>query len=301
MLFRPLNRPAGLDQSFLDKGTISRVAKIGDLFRKGKDVGNEIAAELEKYTFYHSIEIHAGLKTASKVGWAQDFQNAFYSAVENIEFRGKRVLDIGCRDGAMLLFAEERGAAELVGIDNDPSPGLANFVVPFKASKIRLFGANIYDLTPAALGKFDIVICCGLIYHLRYPMLGIKRMADLLADNGKLIVETALIDAFHDMPILFNPLGAQSPFESSSPTFFNLAGLANAFSQASLTAPIVLKQFNIGSFDAAAKFPEFGASTLNCSFKIPRTVVEASKISAAEVDLEKYFEGRHRFHSTGTF
>lgn len=292
-----------LDQSFLDEGAISRAEALGHGFRQGQDVSNEVAEELRKYSFYHSIEILPGIKTPSNIGWAPDFQNAFYGAAERIEFVGKRVLDIGCRDGAMLLFAEERGAAELVGVDNDPSPGLANFVVPFKRSKIKVFGANIYDLTPDILGEFDVVICCGLLYHLRYPMFGIKRISDLIGENGKLIMETALIEAFGDMPILFNPIAGQSPFESSSPTFFNLAGLSNAFGQASLTMPEVLKKFNSSTFDAGARFRglakvEAGGSGI---FTVTRTIVTADKTRAGDTSLERYFEGLHKYHSTGSF
>lgn len=292
-----------LDQSFLDEEAILRAKSIGHSFRQGKDVSNEIAGEICKYRFYHSIEVCPGFKTSSFVPWAPDFQNAFYAAAENVEFAGKRVLDIGCRDGAMLLFAEERGAAELIGIDNDPSPGLANFIVPFKESKIKVFGANIYELTPDVLGEFDVVICCGLLYHLRYPMLGIKRIADLLTDDGKIIMETALIEALGDMPILFNPYGEQSPFDSSCPSFFNLAGLANAFTQASLSRPVILKEFNVSFFDATERFRQLGniAPADFRNVRILRTIVEAKKTSAADVGLEKYFEGQHKHYSTGSF
>jgi SAM-dependent methyltransferase len=291
-----------LDQSFLDIDAIAAAEVLRRLHQQGEDVRSAALAELEKYKFYHSITILPDLKT-SGLAWAASFQQAFYSAVENIDFSDKRVLDVGCRDGAMLLHAEAQGARELIGVDSDPSPGLANFIIPFRGSKIRVYGANVYDLTPMLIGTFDIVIGCGLLYHLRYPMLGIKRLADLLVDGGILVMETALIDALGDLPVLFNPLGDQSPFESSSPTFFNLAGLANAFGQAALSVPTVLKRFNIGTYDASKFFAEFGtlATEKLARFSVPRTILEARKMPVRNTALEKYFEGRHKYHSTGSF
>jgi hypothetical protein len=132
-------------------------------------------------------------------------------------------------------------------------------------------------------------------------MLGIKRMADMVKEGGILILETALIEGFGDMPLLFNPIGAQSPFEASSPTFFNLAGLANAFGQAALTKPEILIQFNIGDYDTTKHFPKFASNASQTVFRIPRTIVGASKKSVQDSGLEKYFEGRHQYHSTGSF
>lgn len=287
-------------ESFIDAASIARARSLGDAHARGEDVTASVTEEIAKYQFYHSLEILPGL-TTSGLSWAPSFQEAFAKVAQNFDFSGKRVLDIGCRDGSQLLTAEQLGAAELIGVDSDPSPGLTNFVVPFKNSKIQVYGANIYELTPEDLGTFDVVICCGLLYHLRYPMLGIKRMADLIKEGGLLLLETALIDGFGDLPILFSPIGAQSPFEGSSPTFFNLAGLANAFGQAALTTPDVLIQFNVGEYDTSKYFKAFSAVADQTVFKIPRTIVSASKRSVQDDGLEKYFEGRHKYHSTGQF
>lgn len=289
-----------LDQSFINQDAIATASRLGEAYRNGEDVTVATTDEIKKYNFYHSLEVLPGLRT-SGLTWAPSFQDAFEKAAAGFNFAGKRVLDIGCRDGSQLLTAEQRGASELIGVDSDPSPGLANFIVPFRKSKIKVYGANIYDLTPEDLGTFDIVICCGLLYHLRYPMFGIKRMADMLKEGGVLLLETALIDGFQDMPILFNPIGSQSPFEASSPTFFNLAGLTNALSQAAMTRPDILIQFNIGQYDTAGQFPGFSSSNAQTVFDIPRTIVSASKKRVQDSGLEKYFEGRHRYHSTGSF
>lgn len=266
---------------------------------RGERVSERIAAEISAYKFYHEIDVVPGVRTKGPEP-TQSYQNAFYEAAQTINFEAKRVLDVGCRDGAMLFFAEEAGASELVGVDNDPSLGMTNFLIPFRGSNIKSYGANLYDLHPEDFGKFDVVISCGLLYHLRYPMLGVKRLADMLIENGTLIVETAVLDGFDDFPILFYPFSRQSPFEGSSPSFFNLACLENSFQQAALSKPRVLKRFNSMRFDPAVAFPQFARTTRPYPpMTITRTIVASQKNVRTEDFLEKYFEGRHQFHSTG--
>jgi SAM-dependent methyltransferase len=290
-----------LDTSFVNPDAQTRARELRAALTRGEPVSGEITNELRAYEFYHVIEVIPGIRTKG-IESALIYQNAFYEAARTISFEAKRVLDVGCRDGAMLLFAEKAGARELVGIDNDPSLGMTNFLIPFLGSKIKSYGCNLYDLLPDELGKFDIVISCGLLYHLGYPMLGVKRLSNLLTEGGTLILETALIDYFDDFPILFYPFHGQSPFEATSPSFFNLACLENAFQQAALSKPRVLKRFNSLSFDPKVAFPQF-ASRRSELITITRTIVAAQKDPLADFrqPLHRYFEGRHQFHTTGRF
>ncbi|HEV3023628.1 MAG TPA: hypothetical protein VGX76_14235, partial [Pirellulales bacterium] len=51
---------------------------------------------------------------------------------------------------------------------------------------------SIYDLDPARIGVFDVVLCCGVLYHLRYPLLGIDNLRRVC--RGELYLETHLAD-----------------------------------------------------------------------------------------------------------
>jgi ectoine hydroxylase-related dioxygenase (phytanoyl-CoA dioxygenase family) len=42
-------------------------------------------------------------------------------------------------------------------------------------SRVEFRTLNIYDLSPDAVGTFDVVLCLGVVYHLEYPLLGIQR------------------------------------------------------------------------------------------------------------------------------
>ena len=208
-----------------------RQARAAELRRKhdqrGAAVIEGINAELGNYHFYHRIEVVPGVFTNGH-SWTPLYTNSFQQAAAQINFRDKRVLDVGCRDGAMLFMAEEGGARKLVGVDNDVSPGLVNFLIPFRRSRIQVLENNLYDLVPVKVGEFEIVICAGVLYHLRYPIWGLKKLSQLLSVNGILVLETAVIEEFWDMPLLYYPEGQSSPFEASSPSFPNLAFLKNA-------------------------------------------------------------------------
>ena len=71
------------------------------------------------------------------------------------------------RDGALSILAERAGAKRVVALDNDFSPSLRNFSVPFLNSNIECVEANIYEIDSAISEQFDFVVCAGLVYHLR--------------------------------------------------------------------------------------------------------------------------------------
>lgn len=257
-----------------------------------------IKAELARYKFYHVIEVAPGIETPGIPG-NQIYTDHFRAAAASIGFYGKRVIDVGCRDGAMLFMAEEAGAAEVVGIDNDLSPGLVNFLVPFRRSRVETMEANLYDLDPATLGTFDVAVCAGLLYHLRFPVWGLKKLADLLDAGGTLVLETGVLDAFEDFPVIFYPAPLASPYEVTSPTFCNLAALGNMLSACGFEQIKVRDRFNPIRFSAAKHAPAFARKFGDDSrMTITRTILTAAK-SAARTRLDAYFEETHGYHSKG--
>src|SRR5262249_7329636 len=145
------------------------------------------------------------------------------------------VLDIGCRDGLFSFEAEKMGAAEVIGIDNDPSVAAIRFLIPYFKSKVQMHELNVYDLLPTTFGKFDVVIFSGVLYHLRYPFWGLKLVRDVVKDGGTLLLETAVYVDDNKYPLLFCPVGAESPYEPTSCTFFNTKALTDTLYSLGLT------------------------------------------------------------------
>lgn len=245
------------------KTTIDEVRGLRNRFESGdKSVIQAIKDEAVKYKFYHNIEIIPGVTTAGHA-WTDEYVNRVFTVMKRFDFKGKRVLDIGCRDGALSFAAEHLGASEVIGIDNDLSDGLTNFLIPFKASKVQTLQCNVHHLSRQQVADIDIVIFSGVLYHLRYPIWALRRIADVLKPDGILIVESAFIEGLADLPLLFCPIGTDSPYEPTSVTFFNEAGITDTLLSVGFSAIQHHDTFNYawneqeGRRYLAANFPKF--------------------------------------------
>ena len=50
------------------------------------------------------------------------------------------------------------------------------------------------EISEATVGRFDVVLFLGVIYHLRHPLLALDRIHDICAPEATLLVETHMID-----------------------------------------------------------------------------------------------------------
>lgn len=184
----------------------------------------ELREAMARYKFYHIIKLTDSIATPGNPAYVP-IQNLCMKHLKTLDLKGKRVLDIGCRDGLFCFAAESMGAAEVVGIDNDLSKPATEFLIPYFKSKVQMHQMNMYDLTPERFGRFDVVIFPGVLYHLRYPFWGLKVIRDILKPGGHLIVETGIWLGERNNAMLFCPVGDASPYEPTSCTFFNEKGL----------------------------------------------------------------------------
>jgi tRNA (mo5U34)-methyltransferase len=108
------------------------------------------------------------------------------------DLTGKRVLDIGAWNGCFSFECERRGAREVIalGPENPEVSGFNRISRAIGSKRTRYVLGSIYNLDPQTLGYFDIVLCCGVLYHLRYPLLGIDNIRRVC--KGDVFVETYL-------------------------------------------------------------------------------------------------------------
>jgi len=287
------------------------------------DIKDEIALwdEINKYSWYHRIQVSPTVFTKSTVKDGARYQKLWdfiLMEINRIDFAGKRVLDIGCRDGLFSFEAEKLGAREIVGIDNDLSLGAVEFLIPLFNSKVKMYELNLYDLTPEKFGLFDIIIFPGVLYHLRYPFWGLKRITDCLGDKGVLFIESGMLvdQEFKNREILYCPV-EKSPYETTSCTFFNENGLTTTLrsfncnmlyskllgSESLIEAPPVRRDLKA----LIKRFLERRGYTVNrigesFPFMIDRQVLVFEKnmrvqYSEHNAFLDAYWNSNHRFHS----
>jgi tRNA (mo5U34)-methyltransferase len=107
---------------------------------------------------------------------------------------GMTVLDIGAYDGYFSFECERRGA--VVTAFDVLAPEQCGFRVASRArgSRVTHRRGSIYNLDPADFGQFDIVLCLGVIYHLRHPLLALDRVYSVCKDL--LILESQICDGW---------------------------------------------------------------------------------------------------------
>jgi len=83
-----------------------------------------------------------------------------------------RAIDLACHEGFFSAHLTGLGVAEVLGIDarqNHVEDALL-MARALERSGFTARKADIFDLDPDALGRFDIVLNLGLIYHLENPV-----------------------------------------------------------------------------------------------------------------------------------
>jgi tRNA (mo5U34)-methyltransferase len=118
------------------------------------------------------------------------------------DLSGQRVLDIGAWDGYFSFEFERRGA-NVLAIDTYAwdHGGLDCFLFArdYFHSKVEYRRMDVHDLSPEAIGRFDLVFCAGVLYHMRNPLIGLERIRSVTAGRGRLVLEThSLLPALHD-------------------------------------------------------------------------------------------------------
>ena len=221
-------------------------------------------ADREKaLVFYHTIALGPDLKTE---GWP-----AIVPIVEMVRgsmaeqsFKGKRVLDIGCRDGALAFEAERLGAREVIGVDFDlPRENLAYLCRALK-SNVTFEERNLFDIRPNTYGLFDIILFSGVLYHLRYPFYALRLLGELLEQSGLMIVETATFVDDNRLSLLFCPTGEESPYESTSCSFFNTKGFMDTISSLGFAVESHRSLLNLAVNASTKKSPQIDRSVFVC-------------------------------------
>lgn len=102
-----------------------------------------------------------------------------------VELEGRSFLDVGCWEGVHCAEAVRRGAAETVGVDVCTGPELAANVdrYGFDFLQIDVFGESFLGL-----GRFDVVLCSGLLPTAQSPAHLLTRLHGVASDL--LVIET---------------------------------------------------------------------------------------------------------------
>ena len=176
--------------------------------------------------WYHSIELAPGVVTPGRAP-IEALENELRS-LRLPDLRGKSVLDIGAYDGFFSFAAERLGASRVTSLDHyvwsadmceymkdwresrrtgaplppphesrhwrpDELPGRR----PFDAARALLHSrvepivGDFMTMDLTSLGRFDVVLFLGVLYHLEDPVGAMRRVARVTAPGGLAVIETA--------------------------------------------------------------------------------------------------------------
>src|SRR5262245_51905308 len=184
--------------------------------------------ELEKLSssvpfWFHSIDLGQGVRTPG-----HKHAKLIETELNNLklpDLKGKSVLDIGAWDGFYSFTAEQRGARRVVALDHmvwsteivpygeycqacvsqgkvplpfeqsphwKPAqlPGKAGFDIAHKVlgSRVEPLVSAFMDMDLSMLGKFDVVLYLGVLYHIENPLLALRRLASVVTEVA--VIET---------------------------------------------------------------------------------------------------------------
>lgn len=156
---------------------------------------DDLRDAVNRLHWFHQIDFGGGVISPGVAPLAQlQAQAAIYFA-DRLD--GKSVLDIGCWDGFNAIEAVRRGARRVLATDhwvwaNHPwaSRETIELARTHIAPTLEIREIDVPDLTGESVGQFDIVLFCGVLYHLRHPLKMLEGVARLAYET--LIVETHL-------------------------------------------------------------------------------------------------------------
>lgn len=161
---------------------------------------DDLKARVASINWCHPIDLGHGIVTRPErhIRFRYKRRVRFLSLPDDL--RGKSVLDIGAWDGFFSFECERRGAARVLAIDTYAwdHHGKDGFLLAHSAlnSKVEHRRMAAEELDPDVIGRFDLVLMLGVLYHLRSPIDVLDRVRRVTA--GTLICEThALVPAMH--------------------------------------------------------------------------------------------------------
>ncbi len=149
----------------------------------------QLAESVQSRCRYHAIDlpdgsILPGLQSVEHLRWRLDL----FGLPEDL--RGTRVLDIGAWDGWFSFECERRGAAVVATdcVELDTFLEARDLI----GSKVEYVTLDVPELSAQRLGRFDIVLFLGVLYHLRHPLLGLEKVVELSTDMA--LIESFVIE-----------------------------------------------------------------------------------------------------------
>jgi tRNA (mo5U34)-methyltransferase len=191
--------------------------------------------------WHHSLDLGHDVVT-------DGFSKEFLAPSQLPDFSGATVLDIGAWDGYYSFLAERSGATRVVALDHyawgvdfarrnpyweecfvqgtlpdhtldttefwDASlGGMAGFNLAREAldSTVEAVVDDFATMDLSALGRFDVVLFLGVLYHLKEPLAALERLRQVTGRVAVIETEALLMPEHEDLPLVTFTAGLMGP------------------------------------------------------------------------------------------
>lgn len=105
-----------------------------------------------------------------------------------IDFKAKRILDVGCGEGWFLALLKEDAALYRLGIE--PSKQRCTDIARIQEFDFEVLNGCVRDFSPERLGKFGIITMIGVLEHLSNPIADLEVIRSFMVDSSYLYIYT---------------------------------------------------------------------------------------------------------------
>jgi tRNA (mo5U34)-methyltransferase len=141
---------------------------------------------LHETGWWHSFELPDG-RVLTGVNSLESLRNRIAQFPIHANLTGKRVLDIGAWDG-WFSFEMERRGAQVVALDCWDNPRFRDMHLIYN-SRVEYVQMDVMEIAPETIGRFDLVLFLGVLYHLKHPLLALEKVCSVTK-------EMAAVDSF---------------------------------------------------------------------------------------------------------
>jgi 2-polyprenyl-3-methyl-5-hydroxy-6-metoxy-1,4-benzoquinol methylase/glycosyltransferase involved in cell wall biosynthesis len=111
-------------------------------------------------------------------------------AIEDaLRLKPRRVLEVAAGGGGLAARLAKEGCSVIVNDlrGDETKAALEEYAT---AANIQVVSGNLFDLSPEAIGKFDLVVACEVIEHVAHPLNLLKHLRSFLETDGRILLTT---------------------------------------------------------------------------------------------------------------
>jgi tRNA (mo5U34)-methyltransferase len=150
--------------------------------------------DLDNKLNYHTLELPDGTAVPGVIP-VEALRSRLAQLGVPLNLTGLSLLDVGAASGWNSFEAERRGAS-VVALDCVPYPELVAYKEK-TGSAVKYIIEDIDHISPDYIGRFDVVLFLGVLYHVRHPLLALERICSV--SRSIAFIESYVTDSQADL------------------------------------------------------------------------------------------------------